>query len=321
MSHHTPKLSICLPVFNGQRYLALAIESILGQSFADFELVIVDNASTDQTESIARDYARRDRRVRFHRNERNLGAAPNFNRAYHLSSGPLVRWASYDDLWTRDAMKLCIERLERDPSIICCHGRTQVIDEQGAPVPTYDRAAGPPPGPGHIPEDRLYDPADRVLDADRPSQRLSELLLRTHWCYEIFGVIRRSVLERTTLHGSFYGSDKVLLAELLLAGKIVNVPETVFLRRDHQGNSTSLRTHSERADWMDTSLGGRIRRPHLRLLKGYAGAIRRAQIPAREKLACWRVLLAWMLQFRKLGQVVYESDSESPVPQAVSAHS
>src|SRR5262245_47700567 len=108
MSIDHPKLSICLPVYNGRRFLAAAVESILSQSFSDFELIIVDNASSDTTEEIARRFAAQDVRVRYFRNEKNLGAAPNFNRAFELARAPLVRWASHDDLWTPDAMKLCV---------------------------------------------------------------------------------------------------------------------------------------------------------------------------------------------------------------------
>jgi glycosyltransferase involved in cell wall biosynthesis len=311
-----PKLSVCLPVFNGQQYLAAAIESILGQTFSDFELIIVDNASTDETESIARRFAEQDKRISFFGNPKNLGAAPNFNRAFEVSRGPLIRWASADDYWAPDAMKLCVTAME-DRSIVCCHGKTVVVDGEGLPIPTYERGRG---GSG-VAFDRLYDPPDRKLDAPRAADRFRELLLRTHWCYEIFGVMRRDVLLRTELHGSFYGSDKVLLAELSMAGRIVTLPETVFYRRDHLGNSTSLRTHTDRADWMDTSLQGRIRRPHFQLLAGYSRAIRRGPIGLGEKLACTRVLLSWMLQVRKLKNVVYESDSQSQTTETVSAHS
>lgn len=295
-----PRLSICMPVYNGQRYLAAGVESILAQTFVDLELVIVDNASTDATEDICRDFARRDQRVRYHRNVRNLGAAPNFNRAFELSRAPLIRWASHDDLWAGDAMWPCVDAMDRDPTIVCCHGRTAVIDESGRPMPDDPATRA-----------RLYDPDDRRLGDDRPSVRLRDLLLRTHWCYEIFGVIRRSALRDTSLHGSFYGSDKVLLAELAMVGRIVTLDPNgppMFFRRDHSGNSTSLRTHAERAQWMDTSLGGKLARPHLKLLKGYFGAIRRSAHPAGEKLACYRALLGWMAQVKKLKTVVKESD-------------
>jgi len=306
-------LSICLPVYNGQRYLRAAVESLLSQTFSDFELVICDNASADATESICRELAARDSRIRYYRNARNLGAAPNFNRAADLARGQYVRWASHDDLWAPTAMQRCIEVLERDPTVICCHGRTVVIDEHGQPVPTYDDSRMPAPSPRHVPQRLLYDPP-RQLDSDHPAERLRDLLLHTHWCFEIFGIIRRSQLLRTSLHGSYYGSDKVLLAELAMMGRTVVLDEPLFFRRDHAGNSTSIRTHRERAEWMDTSLNGKLRRPHLKLLAGYHRAIRRGEGTMAQKLGCYRVLAAWMMQFRKFKNVVRESDQENTAP-------
>src|SRR3954470_1068595 len=98
MSERRPRVSIGLPVYNGQRFLAPAVSSLLAQTFADFELVICDNASTDDTEAICRRFAERDPRVRYHRNEQNVGAAPNFNRALALSTGQYFKWAAHDDL-------------------------------------------------------------------------------------------------------------------------------------------------------------------------------------------------------------------------------
>jgi glycosyltransferase involved in cell wall biosynthesis len=82
-----PKVSIGLPVYNGEAYIQNAIDSILFQSFTDFELIISDNASTDETEKICREYADKDLRVRYYRVEQNRGAAWNFNRVFKLSSG------------------------------------------------------------------------------------------------------------------------------------------------------------------------------------------------------------------------------------------
>src|SRR5215211_4893186 len=93
-----PQVSIGLPVYNGERYLALCLDSMLAQSFKEFEIVISDNASTDQTAEICRSYQNKDRRIRYFRNEQNAGAAWNHNRVFELSSAPLLKWAACDDL-------------------------------------------------------------------------------------------------------------------------------------------------------------------------------------------------------------------------------
>ena len=120
MDASTPRLSIGLPVFNGADYLEEALRSILAQTFTDFELVISDNASTDGTEDICRAYAMKDRRVKYHRNPKNIGATQNWYRVFDLSCGEYFASAAHDDLYAADYMEKCISVLDRDPSIIVC---------------------------------------------------------------------------------------------------------------------------------------------------------------------------------------------------------
>src|SRR5262245_49168770 len=103
-----PRVSIGMPVYNGERFLKDAIDSLLAQRFEDFELIILDNASTDRTEEICRTYADQDNRIRYVRNEENIGLARNFNRAFQLSSGEYFKWASADDVCHRDLVASCL---------------------------------------------------------------------------------------------------------------------------------------------------------------------------------------------------------------------
>ena len=86
------RVSIGLPVYNGEKYLEQALISILSQTYTDFELIISDNASTDRTQAICREYAAKDPRIRYYCNEENLGAAPNHNRVFELASGEYFKW-------------------------------------------------------------------------------------------------------------------------------------------------------------------------------------------------------------------------------------
>jgi len=126
-----PRMSIGLPVFNGGRFLKDTVDSVLAQTFDDFELIISDNASTDDTEEIARAYAARDQRVRYFRNEANLGAAKNFNRVFELARGEYFKWTAHDDICAPSFLLRCIEVLDRDPSVTLCYTRQIDIDEQG----------------------------------------------------------------------------------------------------------------------------------------------------------------------------------------------
>ena len=105
-----PRLSIGLPVYNGENYLAESIEALLGQSYQDFELIISDNASTDGTDGISRRYAKQDSRVRYIRHQRNIGLAPNHNFVFRQSRGEFFKWAASDDLYARDLLRALCRR-------------------------------------------------------------------------------------------------------------------------------------------------------------------------------------------------------------------
>src|SRR3990172_5611242 len=108
----TRLIAVGLPVYNGQKYLAQAIESILGQTFADFELIISDNASTDRTQEICQAYAARDPRVRYFRNERNLGAGPNYDLCFERARSKYFKWAAHDDVIAPDFLEKTKANLE-----------------------------------------------------------------------------------------------------------------------------------------------------------------------------------------------------------------
>jgi glycosyltransferase involved in cell wall biosynthesis len=85
-----PKLSIGLPVYNGEKFLSEALDRFLAQTFKDFEIIICDNASTDRTPQMCREYAERDPRVRYCRDERNLGSVANLNRVFAYRRRPCL---------------------------------------------------------------------------------------------------------------------------------------------------------------------------------------------------------------------------------------
>src|SRR5262249_49837857 len=133
----SPRVSIGMPVRNGQRFIRLAIDSLLAQTFSDFELIICDNGSTDQTQSICEEYAVLDPRVRYFRNESNLGPAANYNRCFELSRGEYFRWHAHDDQAAPQYLAKCVELLDRDPGVVVAYPSTLVIDENGRPLEEY----------------------------------------------------------------------------------------------------------------------------------------------------------------------------------------
>src|ERR1700758_5314726 len=130
----SPSLTIGMPIYNAERFLAKTLDCFLRQTFTDFELIISDNASTDSTEEICHEYARRDRRIRYFRNEKNMGAGWNFRRVYSMATGKYYKQAAHDDFIEPTFLERCIAALEADPGLALAHTRTRTVSPTGAPV-------------------------------------------------------------------------------------------------------------------------------------------------------------------------------------------
>lgn len=268
-----PRVSIGLPVFNGENYLEEALDSILAQSFEDFELIISDNASADGTEQICREYAAKDRRIRYYRNSTNVGAARNFNRVFELSSGRYFKWAAHDDIIAPTFIEKCVAVLDQNPTVVLCHAKTQFIDEQSQFISNS--------------HEKLH------VEASEPYQRFHDLVLHEHSCFWIFGLLRSKVLRRTPLIGRFTASDRVLLAELALSGRFFEIPEYLFSRRNHPGQSIIAYSYDDRIAWFDPTLNGKIVFRNWRFLWEYALAIKRAPLSWHDNLRCASVITKW----------------------------
>ncbi len=274
-----PRVSIGLPVHNGANFLAEALKSLLAQEYSDFEILLCDNASTDRTEEICREYAARDPRVRYFRNPTNLGAAPNFNLAFEMSQGEFFRWHAHDDTTAPSFLGKCVQRLDADPGTVLCHSQVRILDQEG-----------------NLLEDHEYLPE---MDSDSPLKRFSDLLFTKNRCFEVFGLIRSSVLKKTHLMGSFPVGDRVLLAELAFHGKFEEIPERLFFSRDHDSRSVrQLATQQERATWFDARYKGKLTFPEWRTFVEYLKAIHRSPLPYRQRLACYRLMVKWVYWYK-----------------------
>jgi glycosyltransferase involved in cell wall biosynthesis len=270
-----PRVSIGMPVFNGERYLEEALHSILAQTYQDFELIISDNASTDSTWEICQAYAAKDRRIRCLRAETNLGASENFNRVFELSSGEYFKWAAHDDLCAPQFLERCVEALDRDPSLVLCYARTSAIDEDGVVLRHYR--------------------AKPNLGSPAPHIRFHECICVSHPQVAVFGVIRASALRETRLIGRYAASDRPLLGEHSLLGRLYEIPENLFFYRNHPQQSWAANPtrHSEES-WYDPARAGKITFPHWRLLREHFLSVRRASLNWRQKTRCYLVLAWWI---------------------------
>jgi len=276
MRSSLPYVSIGLPVYNGENFLEEAINSILPQTFEDFELIISDNASTDRTQEICKGYAAKDHRIRYYRNQQNVGAASNYNRVFELSTGKYFKWAAHDDLCAPVLIERCLEVLDSEPSVVICYARTSIIDEHGSHKRDYDD---------------LMD-----LRSPKPHERFRDYLFRpTGLCNAIFGVVRASELRMTPLIGSYIASDMVLLGELVLRGKIYELPERLFYRRRHpERGEPANPTRSALAAWYDPANRKKfVWSTEWRRLLEYIHCIRRVPLGWHERTWCYLYVMKW----------------------------
>lgn len=130
------KFSICIPTYNYGKYIADCIESVLSQSFRNFELLIVDNASDDNTEEVVRNYIEHNANVRYFRNDVNIGMAANWNRCLSLSTGEYVKILCADDVLKPEHLNKCFEILDNNPNVVLITTGRLLTDEYLQP---YDK--------------------------------------------------------------------------------------------------------------------------------------------------------------------------------------
>jgi glycosyltransferase involved in cell wall biosynthesis len=272
-----PRLSIGLPVYNGESFLAESLDALLGQSYEDFELIISDNASADGTADICRRYAKQDSRIRYFRQPRNIGCAPNHNFVTEQARGELFKVASHDDLYARDLIKLCVEALDEHPEVVLAHSWSAVIDTAGTVTDVIDYPVN--------------------TSAPTAAERLRSMLF-DGWGDDEGGVTRLDVLRRTPLHASYHFADRTFTAELALHGPFYMVPDWLYFRRHHAGQGGARSNVRARCANLDPKRASRLRHPTARLYSeyiwGYVSAIRRAPLSPAERRECYAVLRRWL---------------------------
>ncbi len=268
-----PRLVVGLPVYNGENFLEETIAAVLAQTFTDLRLIISDNASTDRTSAIVASAAARDRRVTVLTQPHNLGAAPNYNAVFAAApKSDYFVWVAHDDLPQPTFFEECIAALDEHGAAVLAFSTTTLIGPTGDDLGTFPRRP------------RLESPerATRFFDA---LHHLSN--------HPIFGVMRRSALDHTRLHGSYTGSDRTLLAEMALLGPFIELDEPLFQLREHPERSVRAgmsMNHQAREAWFDTSRAGKLAFPRWRRLRDVAGAVLRTPMPTSDRLRCFGAL-------------------------------
>ena len=213
-NNYIPKVSIGMPVYNGEKFIRKALDSLLAQTFTDFELIISDNASTDGTEAICRECAARDARIFYFRQKKNIGAAGNFQFVLDHTRAGLFMWAAYDDKWAENYL--------REGTILLCDERVDFV------FPTFlVRSIRLGIGKKFAPEIFRF-----IESTDRKLRVLQFLALHhdSHKCNIVYSLFRTEFL-RAALRIQDLGNDGVLGAVILGLGRGKMLSSVLFSKR------------------------------------------------------------------------------------------
>ncbi len=268
------RLTIGLPVYNGAKHLRPLMDSVLAQTYGDFDFLISDNASTDATQEICRDYAARDKRVKYSRNVANIGAAKNYNKVFHeRTSEEYFKWVAHDDVLMPTYFEKTIELMDDAPrTVSLCFPLRKFIDDDGAPVEggTY-----------------CYNNIDDLLIG---LDRVSFLKFVSHRAaimpQPAFAMTRVSALKKTRLLGGYWGADRVMCAELRLAGEFRELQEVLWLNRLHAQTQDWQARQTKRGDavWFDPANQDKPISPNMKLVKEHLVAIANADCDPVKKV-------------------------------------
>jgi glycosyltransferase involved in cell wall biosynthesis len=278
------KITIGMPVFNGAEYISQALDSILSQTFGDFELVISDNASNDGTQEICQHYTLKDRRIRYLRQTCNVGAAANHNLLVGQGGTPYFKWAAHDDVLAPRFLEEAVGVLDARPEIVLASPASALIDEMGQRLPFSPERGGMVDRSGvcwpPLPEN------NDGLTARDPEVRFKAVMLKMVMCVEIFGLMRRSALMKTSLQGPFGGADKVLLAQMALLGPFWLGSEVLFYRRCHAKQFSAATSGAYRAMWFSGQKEALLKQ-QVKLLQAYCHSATRYPLSLQQRGSCF----------------------------------
>jgi glycosyltransferase involved in cell wall biosynthesis len=275
MPERMPAVSIGLPVYNGAAYLARAVDSLLAQTFENFEIIISDNASTDETERICRAYVARDPRIRYLRSDTNRGMLWNFRRTLELARAPYFKWMAHDDECEPEFIGRCVHELDADSQVVLCSPSTVDIDAHGNPIRSHEWAAR--------------------TDSPDVLERFHDII-RDRLAFPFFGVMRTAVVRELDLSKPCLAFDKLVLTELVLRGRLLVIDDPLHLHREHPGRSMRVYGHraAPRLASFDPERANRVPLPLLwQALETYR-ALRRASLAASARRRCTAMIPVWV---------------------------
>lgn len=206
---NSPLVSIGIPIFNEGTFIQQSLDALLTQDYQNIEIIISDNASTDETEKICVEYAAKYEWVHYHRFNKNQGPAKNFDYVLQAATGKYFMWAAGHDLWAKNYLSACIEMLENHPTAIIAYGSSQWINEQNE---TFGRQYG---------------------WVDTRGMDIIARYFTIFWgnMHPILGVIRTKAIQNCPIYNTV-GADLILLSNLILKGDFIHAVNTQWSRRE-----------------------------------------------------------------------------------------
>ncbi|PFG30454.1 glycosyltransferase family 2 protein [Paramicrobacterium agarici] len=273
MTAAVPPVTIAMPVYNGADYIARSLAALQSQTFADFELLIRDNASTDDTEGIVQEFASSDSRIRYTRNEQNIGGARNSNALLADASAPLIMWAYHDDEPHPLLIKDSVDRLsDAGQSAVVAYPRVNLIDENSAVVGQHE---------------------DGDLDLGQPSahERIRVLFQRKVAQIQ-FGLMRTHVVRESGGISVSTGGEFIMPTSMALRGRcLLSSPDAKRLSiRQHVDRSGGHR--NSEAEWIDPSRPN-VPFPYSRSITLMMKAVARAPLSMAERRRCFNAVLRY----------------------------
>ncbi len=262
---NSPKATIGLPVYNGADYIREAIDSLLSQSFKDFEVLISDNASTDETEKICRSYAAKDNRIHYVRQAKNIGGAANFNYVLGQARGEYFKWLAHDDYIDSGFLSATFGYLDAHPEVVLCSTDLKVVDETNAVL-------------------RIGRMRTLREDKEWAQARLSILRWSKIWRegadLPFSGVYRLKKIQECTfpkagLFGLASGNEYILLVQIALRGKVVGLPGAMTAWRNHKKSFSSVQ--------FNNTFWPKIMLNYFYLLGQAMCFVAKSDLPAKEK--------------------------------------
>lgn len=216
-----PLVSIGMPVYNGEKLISQAIESLLAQDFEDFELIISDNNSSDRTGELCKAYAGKDGRIVYLRNSKNVGMVANFNKVAYQAQGQYFMWASHDDLWEPSFISCLIRPLMESPAVVIAYPNVLTVAVDGK---------------------YCWEEKDdmETVGMRSPRERVRKVYKGIVRCTPIHGLMRRDAVMKAFPVPSVRGPDDAFLALMALRGEFVYIPERLFTYRMQEHCSIKL---------------------------------------------------------------------------------